>query len=90
MRSSRFFPVAILAVVLSAVAGGALGGSLLARQDQVAQQYKIFTSALDAISKEYVEELPQDRLVYGAIDGMLKTARSAFELLRSAQLSPAA
>lgn len=72
MRSSRFFPVAILAVVLSAVAGGALGGSLLARQDQVAQQYKIFTSALDAISKEYVEELPQDRLVYGAIDGMLK------------------
>jgi carboxyl-terminal processing protease len=72
MRSSRFFPVAILAVVLSAMAGGALGGSLLARQDQVETQYKIFTSALDAISKEYVEELPSDRLVYGAIDGMLK------------------
>ena len=72
MRSSRFFPVAILAVVLSAMAGGALGGSLLARQDHVEQQYKIFTSALDAIAKEYVEELPADRLVYGAIDGMLK------------------
>jgi carboxyl-terminal processing protease len=64
--------VAILAVVLSAIAGGALGGSLMARQDQVAQQYKIFTSALDAIAKEYVDELPPDRLVYGAIDGMLK------------------
>src|SRR5512134_2256003 len=72
MRTSRFFPVAILAVVLSAIAGGALGGSLVARQDEVAQQYKIFTSALDAIGKEYVEELPADRLVYGAIDGMLK------------------
>ena len=72
MRSSRFFPVAILAVVLSAIAGGAVGGSLLARQDQVETLYKIFTSALDAISKEYVEELPSDRLVYGAIDGMLK------------------
>jgi carboxyl-terminal processing protease len=72
MRTSRFFPVAILAVVLSAMAGGALGGSLMARQDEVAQQYKIFTSALDAISKEYVDELPPDRLVYGAIDGMLK------------------
>ena len=72
MRTSRFFPVAILAVVLSAMAGGALGGSLLARQDEVAQQYRIFTSALDAIAKEYVDELPPDRLVYGAIDGMLK------------------
>jgi carboxyl-terminal processing protease len=72
MRTSRFFPVAILAVVLSAIAGGALGGSLVARQDEVAQQYKIFTSALDAIAKEYVDELPPDRLVYGAIDGMLK------------------
>jgi carboxyl-terminal processing protease len=72
MRTSRFLPVAILAVVLSAVAGGALGGSLMARQDQVQQQYRIFTSALDAIAKEYVDELPPDRLVYGAIDGMLK------------------
>ncbi len=72
MRTSRFFPVAILAVVLSAMAGGALGGSLMARQDEVANQYKIFTSALDAIAKEYVDELPADRLVYGAIDGMLK------------------
>ena len=72
MRTSRFFPVAILAVVLSAMAGGVLGSSLLARQDEVAQQYRIFTSALDAISKEYVDDLPPDRLVYGAIDGMLK------------------
>jgi carboxyl-terminal processing protease len=72
MRTSRFFPVAILAVVLSAMAGGALGGSLMARQDEVAKEYKIFTSALDAIAKEYVDELPADRLVYGAIDGMLK------------------
>jgi carboxyl-terminal processing protease len=72
MRSSRFFPVAILAVVLSAIAGGALGGSLMARQDEVAKEYRIFTSALDAIAKEYVDELPADRLVYGAIDGMLK------------------
>ena len=37
-----------------------------------ANQYKIFTSALDAIGREYVDELPADRLVYGAIDGMLK------------------
>jgi carboxyl-terminal processing protease len=73
MRNSRFFPVAVLAVVLSALAGGALGSSLLARQDEVSQQYRIFTSALSAIEREYVDTVPSDRLVYGAIDGMLKT-----------------
>jgi carboxyl-terminal processing protease len=73
MRTSRFFPVATLAVVLSALAGGLLGSGLMARQDEVSQQYKIFTSALSAIEREYVDELPSDRLVYGAIDGMLKT-----------------
>jgi carboxyl-terminal processing protease len=73
MRNSRFFPVAILAVVLSALAGGALGSSLLARQDEVSQQYRIFTAALNAIEREYVDTVPSDRLVYGAIDGMLKT-----------------
>jgi carboxyl-terminal processing protease len=73
MRTSRFFPVAVLAVVISAVAGGVLGSSLLARQDEVSLQYRIFTSALNAIEREYVDEVPSDRLVYGAIDGMLKT-----------------
>jgi len=73
MRTSRFFPIAILAVVISALAGGTLGSSLLARQDEVSTQYRIFTAALDAVGKEYVEDVQQDRLVYGAIDGMLKT-----------------
>jgi carboxyl-terminal processing protease len=63
----------LLAVLLSAVAGGFFGSTALATQDEVAQQYKIFTSALSAIEREYVEEVPSDKLVYGAIDGMLKT-----------------
>jgi carboxyl-terminal processing protease len=63
----------VLAVVLSAVAGGFFGSTVLATQDQVVQQYRVFTSALDAINREYVEEVPSDRLVYGAIEGMLKT-----------------
>jgi carboxyl-terminal processing protease len=73
MRSSRFYPAAIFAVLLSALAGGFFGSNLLARQDDVQQQYRIFTSALAAIGREYVETVPSDRLVYGAIDGMLKT-----------------
>jgi carboxyl-terminal processing protease len=73
MRNSRFFPAAILAVVLSAIAGGFFGSSVLATQDEASQQYRVFAAALAAIDREYVEEVPSDRLVYGAIDGMLKT-----------------
>ncbi len=73
MRTRRFTLVALLAVLLSAVAGGFFGSTAQATQDQVTQQYKVFTSALAAIDREYVEDVPSDRLVYGAIDGMLKT-----------------
>jgi carboxyl-terminal processing protease len=73
MRTLRFFPAALLAVVLSALLGGFFGGSALATQDEVSQQYLVFTSALSAIEREYVEDVPSDRLVYSAIDGMLKT-----------------
>jgi carboxyl-terminal processing protease len=72
MRNSRFLPVALLAVVLSALIGGYYG-SVLARQDEVTQQYRVFTAALAAIDREYVEEVPSDRLVYGGVEGMLKT-----------------
>ena len=72
MRNSRFLPVALLAVVLSALIGG-FYGSVLARQDEVTQQYRVFTAALAAIDREYVEDVPSDRLVYGGIEGMLKT-----------------
>jgi carboxyl-terminal processing protease len=73
MRSLRFFPAALFAVVLSALAGGFFGSSLLARQDDIQQQYRLFSAAMTAIEREYVEEVPSDRLVYAAIDGMLKT-----------------
>jgi len=59
-------------VVLSALMGGFFG-KVLAGQDEVMQQYRVFTAALAAIDREYVEEVPSDRLVYGGIEGMLKT-----------------
>ena len=73
MRSPRFWPAALLAIVISAVAGGVLGGGAAAQQDDINQQYRIFTTALAAVEREYVDAVPSDRLVYSAIDGMLKT-----------------
>ena len=73
MRKPRFLPVAVLAIALSALAGGMFGSRALARQDEVGQQYRVFTAALDAIEKEYVDDVPSDRVIYSAIDGMLHT-----------------
>ena len=73
MRNPRFLPVAVLAIALSALAGGLFGSRALARQDEVTQQYRVFTAALDAIDREYVDDVPSDRVIYSAIDGMLHT-----------------
>jgi carboxyl-terminal processing protease len=72
MRNSRFLSVALLAILVFALIGG-FYGRVLAGQDEVTQQYRVFTSAIQAINREYVEEVPTDRLVYGGIEGMLKT-----------------
>jgi carboxyl-terminal processing protease len=65
--------VAVSAVVVSALLGGAFGRGALATQDRVSERYKVFTAALAAVESQYVEEVPSDRLVYGAIHGMLQT-----------------
>jgi carboxyl-terminal processing protease len=73
MRTPRFFSVAVLAVLLSALAGGFFGSSAQVTQDQVSQQYRIFTAALDAVDREYAEPLASDRLIYDSVNGMLQT-----------------
>ena len=73
MRYSRFVPVAVLGVVVSALVGGLFGSNVAARQDEISQQYRVFVAALGAVDREYVDAVPSDRLVYSAIDGMLKT-----------------
>ena len=60
-------------VVVCAVLGGVLGRGSVVAQDQVAEQYKVFTTALKAVEDVYVGETQSDRLVYGAISGMLNT-----------------
>jgi carboxyl-terminal processing protease len=62
-----------MSVLVGALAGGLFGSRALARQDVLAEHYKLFTTALAEIEANYVEERPADRLVYASIDGMLKT-----------------
>lgn len=73
MRSYRSLSAAVFAVALCALLGGFYGRSALVAQDQIPEQYKVFTAALGAIETNYVGEVESDRLVYGAITGMLQT-----------------
>jgi carboxyl-terminal processing protease len=73
MRSYRSFSAAVFAIVVCALVGGFFGRSALATQDQVPDQYKVFTAALKAVEANYAGEIESDRLVYSAISGMLQT-----------------
>jgi carboxyl-terminal processing protease len=73
IRGSRFLTFGGLVIIFCAVAGGFWGRSALVAQDQIPDQYKVFTSALGAIEENYVGEYESDRLVYSAITGLLQT-----------------
>ncbi len=73
IRNSRFLTFGGLVIAFCAVAGGFWGRSALVAQDQIPDQYKVFTSALGAIEENYVGDYESDRLVYSAISGLLQT-----------------
>ena len=73
MRTYRSVSVAAFAVLVSALVGGFFGGRVLAIQDGLPEKYNVFTTALNQIDTKYVEKVDSDRLVYGAINGMLQT-----------------
>ena len=73
MRTYRSLSAAAVAVVLCALLGGFFGRGALVAQDQIADQYRVFTAALDAVETGFVGEVESDRLIYGAISGMLQT-----------------
>jgi carboxyl-terminal processing protease len=72
MRKYRSASAALFVVLVCALVGGLSGRGALA-QDQIPDQYKVFAAAVDAIETNYVGDVESDRLVYGAITGMLQT-----------------
>jgi len=71
----RFRPLSavVFAVAVSALVGGFFGKSALATDEKIPNHYRSFTAALSAIESNYVNKVESDRLVYGAIRGMLGT-----------------
>ena len=73
MRNSRALTVAVAGVITSALVGGLFVGRVLAGQEDLSRHYEAFTRALAAIETTYVGEVDSERLVYGAISGLLQT-----------------
>jgi carboxyl-terminal processing protease len=73
MRRFRPLSAVLFVLVVSALVGGIFGRSALAIDDKVPEHYKTFTAALSAIESTYVDKVDSDRLVYGAVRGMLGT-----------------
>src|SRR5437870_5252391 len=73
MRRYRSLSAVVFAIVVSALVGGFFGRSALAVDDKVPEHYKTFSAALNAIETTYVDKVESDRLIYGAIRGMLGT-----------------
>jgi carboxyl-terminal processing protease len=73
MSRYRSFSAAAFVIVLCALVGGLFGRQAVVAQDQLPKQYEVFSAALRAVEDNYVGEAPADRLVHGAITGMLQT-----------------
>jgi carboxyl-terminal processing protease len=73
MARSRYLIVGLLTIGLSGVLGTVYGRGTAAGDERLPDQYKTFTAALGVIEARYVEKVESDRLVYGAINGMLQT-----------------
>lgn len=73
MRRFRSVSVVVFAVAVSALVGGLFGSRALAVDERRSIHDQTFTAALSAIQSSYPSEVDADRLVYGAIRGMLGT-----------------
>ena len=73
MRKSRVFPAALVTIALSAVLGGVFGNGVVQSQDEISPHYRVFTARTRRDRPRVRRSAAADRLVYGAIDGMLKT-----------------
>src|SRR5437879_13654333 len=63
----------LLAAVLVSMCAGAVMAKRLPSQGGVYVNLKVFTEALSYVESNYVEEVEPDKVIQGAIRGMLRT-----------------
>ncbi|MGI9628663.1 MAG: S41 family peptidase, partial [Longimicrobiales bacterium] len=73
MNLSRLGVLSAVLLVGSTFAGGFLGHRVLAGGGELNDELRLYTAMLGAIERDYVEEVPSDRLVSTSIRQMLRT-----------------
>ena len=73
----------VLAVALVSIFTGVVMAKKLPFQSEHWEQLKIFTEVLSYVESNYVEEVEPEKVVYGAIRGLLRTLDPAFFLYAS-------
>ena len=72
MPRQKKFTGAVLALPLLLL-GLCLQSAYAAREDETYKQLDLFARVLSHVQNNYVEDVPEQQLVYGAIKGMLET-----------------
>ncbi len=73
-KSGRYWLILIALVCVFMVIGTYQAHQIAsARENGTYEQLKIFGSVLDLVQRNYVEEIPPKKLIYGAVQGMLKS-----------------
>ncbi len=73
MSLSRVGAVSVALLVGSTVGGGLVGGRLLAGGGRLNDELRLYTAMMSAIEREYVDEVPADRLVSSSIRELLRS-----------------
>jgi carboxyl-terminal processing protease len=73
MKLSRLGILSAAVLIGSTFAGGLLGNRVLAGGSHLNEELRLYTAMLAAIERDYVEEVPSDRLVSNSIRQMLRT-----------------
>jgi len=73
MKLSRLGVLSAVILVGATFAGGFLGDRVLAGGGRLNDEMRLYTAMLATIEREYVEEVPADRLVSASIRQMLRT-----------------
>jgi len=72
-KMTRLGAFSLAVVLLSAAAGGLLGGRVLAGGSRLSDNLRLYTAIVGVVEQEYVDEVKSDRLVSASIREMLRT-----------------
>jgi carboxyl-terminal processing protease len=70
---NHLFIVGFVVVLISSTLGGVVGGKVLSNEKLVTEHMKHFTALLAAVEDNYVDKIPTQKVVGGAINGLLNS-----------------